>query len=297
MEFSIIIPSYNRPRRVEQCLAGIAALETSPASFEVIVVDDGSCPPLDPVVRPFRERFSVALVRQPNSGPALARNAGARQARATWLVFLDDDCIPRPDWLTRLGQAIRQRPGFLLGGRVINGCPNNIYAEANQLLVDSVIDWFVRMNSPLRFFTSNNLAVPAPDFWEIGGFASEFRTAGGEDREFCSRWLQSGRSLALVPDVCIDHFHPQTLLSFLQMHSRYGSGAAQLHKQRKAAPARLASSSGLYLHLIRSFLAARRLRQFPLLLLSQAATVAGFFTHKPGSDLDSTTLAEKAARR
>ena len=67
--------------------------------FEVIVVDDGSEPPMDSVVSFFRDRLELVLLSQANSGPAAARNTGAAQAKGKFLAFTDDDCTPAPDWL------------------------------------------------------------------------------------------------------------------------------------------------------------------------------------------------------
>lgn len=92
--FSIIIPTYNRPERLATCIQSLAHLDYSRDRFEVIVVDDGSPMPLEPVVAPFQNKFDVTLIKQPNAGPATARNTGAARASGQFLVFTDDDCMP-----------------------------------------------------------------------------------------------------------------------------------------------------------------------------------------------------------
>ena len=97
--FSIIIPTYNRPKQLVVCLESLADLEYPRDCFEVLVVDDGSEISLEPVIAPFHKRINLTLLKQTNAGPAAARNTGARQAKGDFLTFVDNDCKPASDWL------------------------------------------------------------------------------------------------------------------------------------------------------------------------------------------------------
>lgn len=286
MRFSVIIPTYGRPERLRQCLAGLAAMNYDSKEFEVIVVDDGSPEPVEPVVHSLQDRLALTSLRQENAGPASARNLGAQHARGDWLAFLDDDCIPQPDWLQQLEKEAHRSPGAMLGGVTANGCPENIFAAANEVLLNAVIGWLQRHDSPLQFFPSNNLALSASDFHNIGGFDGRMHLAGGEDREFCARWIASGRPLATAAGARIDHFHPQTLKGFLSMHFRYGRGAALLHSLQNTGALRFAKC-GLYVHLLRttSAVPSRSSRFVATLLvaLSQVAAGMGFFLTRWGA--------------
>ncbi len=92
---SVIIPAYNAglwiQRAIESCLA-----QTS-QPLEIIVVDDGSSDDTAAIAASFSP--SVQLVRQPNAGPAAARNQAARLAQGEWLGFLDADDYWFPDKL------------------------------------------------------------------------------------------------------------------------------------------------------------------------------------------------------
>ena len=130
--FSIIIPTYNRPERLANCLAAIAQLDYPRDRFEVIVVDDGSDASLEPVVTPLQEQIDITLLRQKNAGPAAARNRGAAQARGQFLAFTDDDCQPTTNWLTQFAENFATAPQSLLGGKTINALVNNPYSTASQ---------------------------------------------------------------------------------------------------------------------------------------------------------------------
>src|ERR1041384_7781769 len=100
--FSVVIPTYNNPQQLADCLQSLAEMKYSSDHFEVVVVDDGSNVSPEPVVNSFLNRLHVTLVTQKNAGPAAARNAGAQVARGKFLAFTDDDCRVSPDWLHHL---------------------------------------------------------------------------------------------------------------------------------------------------------------------------------------------------
>src|SRR5262249_16613605 len=138
--FTIVVPTYDRPTQLAACLGALERLEYPRDRFDVIVVDDGSPTSLRNVVEPFPERLRVELLRQANSGPAAARNAGAARARNEFLAFTDDDCTPAPDWLRQLAGRFVANPDHAIGGRVLNRLTENVYAAASQVLVAYLYD-------------------------------------------------------------------------------------------------------------------------------------------------------------
>ncbi len=94
---SIVIPTFNRARRLELTLASLVH-QTDPR-FEVVVVDDGGTDPTPAVVEGYAGRLRLKLVRQPNGGRSAARNAGVREAIGDLLIFCDDDSIAAPGFV------------------------------------------------------------------------------------------------------------------------------------------------------------------------------------------------------
>lgn len=232
--FSIIIPTYNRPEQLAQCLEAIACLDYPKENFEVIVVDDGSKTSLKRAIEPSTQQINLTLIKQDNAGPATARNTGATQARGQYLAFTDDDCIPTPDWLSNLAAGFATAPETMIGGRTINQLENNPYSTASQLLIDCLYSY--HQSSPQRaksnFFTANNLALPSQIFHSIGGFDTDFSQAAGEDREFGDRWLHHGYEMIYAPEVIVYHAHHLTLPTFWRQHFNYGRGAFYFLKAR-----------------------------------------------------------------
>lgn len=95
---SIIIPAYNAAAFLAEAIE--SALAQTHAASQVIVVDDGSTDDTAAIAGNFGD--AVMLLRQSNSGVSTARNLGAAQTAAEWLLFLDADDRLRPDALERL---------------------------------------------------------------------------------------------------------------------------------------------------------------------------------------------------
>lgn len=279
-EFSIVIPTYNRPDRLTKCLDAIAHLDYPRDRFEAIVVDDGSSPPVAPVAETFQSKLNLTLLFQENSGPASARNTGVNHARGQYLVFTDDDCQPHSNWLTALRDQLQQQPNALVGGYTVNALPENLFSSASQLLIDYLYDYYNIHQKP-SFFASNNFAMATQQFRQLGGFDTSFPLAAGEDREFCDRWLHHGFPLAYVPEAKVNHTHHLSLRKFWRQHFNYGRGAYCFHRVRANRTSETVKVEPLrfYWKLLTYPLAghSQGLSLASLLLLSQIANVLGFF--------------------
>jgi GT2 family glycosyltransferase len=250
--------------------------------FEVVVVDDGSAMPVEPITRKFADRIQIQCLRQPNAGPASGRNSGLAVARGRFVAFTDDDCEPAPSWLSTLATAVVQHPDCLIGGHTRNGASELICSEAAQLIVESVYRFYNRDSKNARFFTSNNMAAPAHLLRKLGGFDRLFRFAG-EDRDLSERWRFAGYRLVFVADAIVIHFHHLSLGSFCRMHFRYGRGAVRFHRLRASMhSSAFAEHSAFYGHwrdwLVRPLREAppvRALQLLGLLVVWQIANAAG----------------------
>lgn len=228
--FSIIVPTHNRADQLTNiCLPALAGLDYPRRNFEVIIVDDGGKVPLDGAVEKFAESLNIKLIKQAHSGPAIARNQGAASAEGRFIAFTDDDCAPTTAWLKALAERFGASRGCAIGGRTCNALVHNPYSVAHQVLIDYLYKRFNADSNRMRFFTSNNLAMPAGPFRAIGGFNEVF-SMGGEDRELCYRWTYLGFRLIYAPEAQVNHLHHMSLRGFLRQHFKYGIGAFRFRK-------------------------------------------------------------------
>ena len=279
--FTVIVPTYNRPRALRRCLEALAAQHYPSESFEVIVVDDGSDDVLAPVVAEFRDGLRLTLLTQERAGPAVARNSGAASARGTWIAFIDDDCLATPDWLAGFASAFRANSrGALLGGAIANPLTDNVYTELAEIILKVLLERYHPERGGVYFFRTANLAVRRDEFLTSGGFDPSFATS--EDREFCDRWIHQGGTMVQARSAVVLHDNPLGLWTFLRRHYRYGRGAYRFHRLRRDRGSGRFRGEFVwfYLFVLQACLASRRfvIRKVALVLLWQVCNLLGFLT-------------------
>ena len=84
---SVIIPTYNRAWILKEAVDSVLSQEH--ASFELIVVDDGSTDETQDLLKPYEAALTV--IRQENRGVSAARNRGLLEAKGSLIAFLDSD--------------------------------------------------------------------------------------------------------------------------------------------------------------------------------------------------------------
>jgi glycosyltransferase involved in cell wall biosynthesis len=281
--FSVIVPSYERAQQLNACLRALSCQSYPRDRFEVIVVNDGGTACLDSQVEAFSKHLDVKLLKQTRSGPAAARNFGARYAKGAFLAFTDDDCAPAPNWLEALAAGFTRFPDCAFGGRTINGVRDNVYSTVSQLLVDYLYANYNSDPSHARFLTSNNLAFPAKGFHAIGGFDVAWKRAAGEDRELCDRWLAAGQRMIYLPEAKVEHLHVLTWRTFVRQHFNYGRGSFYFHNTRTGrlqVPVSVERPSFYLRSLCYPFSRARPAKAViltSLMMGAQAVNAAGFF--------------------
>jgi glycosyltransferase involved in cell wall biosynthesis len=192
-EFSVVVPTVGRPSLLE-LLAALDSQTIDPSRFEVIVVADGCH--LDNLIEGTTFAFSVRAVTSPSrQGPGAARNLGARLANrsSSWLVFTEDDIIPRPDWLQCMAHTMLNDCYDLIEGETIlpNGLPARIVAPGKLS------------------FIPTNIAVRRETFESIGGFCEDYFTPEGryfrEDSDFGFSILDSNARVIRIADAVVCH--------------------------------------------------------------------------------------------
>ena len=218
MKVSIIVTTYNRPDALAAVLRGLAAQDDR--AFEVLVADDGSTEDTARLVQAMARDFPVPLthVWQEDLGfrAGAARNRACAQASGDYLVFIDGDCVPLPDFV---GEHKRfAEPGwFVAGNRVLlsEAFTAQALAQACPLHQRSPWQWLKarlkghinrwtpllhaangawRKRAPKRWQGARtcNLAVWRDDFVQVNGFDEAYAGWGHEDADLAVRLLRHG---------------------------------------------------------------------------------------------------------
>ena len=105
LNFSIIIPVYNRPDELDELLSSIASQHFKEA-FEVLIIEDGSDLTAKHIVDNFKDELDINYLTKDNSGPGLSRNFGMQHANGNYFIILDSDCILPENYLTIVSEAL-----------------------------------------------------------------------------------------------------------------------------------------------------------------------------------------------
>lgn len=104
-KFSIIIPVYNSEMYIRNCLDSIMTQTFS--EFEVIVINDGSTDSTPSIIKNYMSKDNrITMYTFDNSGVAISRQRGIKQANGQYLIFVDSDDTINPDLLSNVNQAL-----------------------------------------------------------------------------------------------------------------------------------------------------------------------------------------------
>ena len=148
-----------------------------------------------------RRRRRAGRARSGAAGPAAARNAGWRAARADWVAFLDDDVVPP----RRLARRAGGRPGRARPGRRRDPGPHR-RARAGQ----RPTDWERNVAGLERArWATADMAYRRDVLAAVGGFDERFPRAYREDADLGLRVTAAGwRIVAAAATSCIPCARP-----------------------------------------------------------------------------------------
>ncbi|MGO8797263.1 MAG: glycosyltransferase family 2 protein [Candidatus Sulfotelmatobacter sp.] len=209
---TVVIPTYNREKVLAKALEAYR-VQSSPAFIhELIVVDDGSTDGTEPRVREFAARaaFPVRYLRQPNQGPAAARNFGIRETRSALVLFTDSDILPGRDLVSQHIAWHQANPqmnaavlGFVTWPKEIRATPfMRWYGEHKLFFFDQLRR---RKEADFRFFYTCNVSLKTEFIRTGGSFDEEFRSAAFEDTELGFRLSKRGMQLLYNPAAVAYH--------------------------------------------------------------------------------------------
>jgi glycosyltransferase involved in cell wall biosynthesis len=227
---SVVIPTYERPASLTRCMASLSRQEFPRELFEVIVVDDGSNPP---VKGELATNIDVVLLRRSHQGVAAARAAGIAGARGQILAFLDDDCTIPPDYLAVIERTFRSRPETLVAQVGLdNPEPDNIYGLAWKFALQETLKVNLHPTPDGRLACGilGGVMVARREVFETVAY-DPVLARSREDADLRYQLQTHKIPVYYEPEIRVFHHCRQTLKAALAQMAGYGRG--QFHFRRK----------------------------------------------------------------
>ncbi|MFA5051555.1 MAG: glycosyltransferase [Patescibacteria group bacterium] len=190
---SVIVPTYNRLNRLQNCLRSVLALRH--ADFEIIIVNDGSTDGTKDYLDRINNPKIRAIHHLKNLGPSSSRNTGIGLAGGDSIAFTDDDCIVDGNWLAELEKMFQA-----------NSC--DFVFGATHYISKHYRGYFperLTSNGGGKWPGGANIAFKKEIFTKIGGFDSFFDPYHNEDTEMAIRAVANGLTFKRAPNALVYH--------------------------------------------------------------------------------------------
>jgi glycosyltransferase involved in cell wall biosynthesis len=224
---SVVVPTYNDHEALEGVLAALAA-QAGEASFEVVVVDNGS----EALPTEVCARFpGVRLLAEATPGPGPARNRGAAAARGDIVAFVDADCRPDPGWIRAIAEAFADPSTEIIGGdvRIAPADPRRMtVVEAYESVFGYRIRLYIERD---RYTGTGNMAVRREIFEAVGPFAG---IGVAEDMDWGRRATALGYRHAYVPEMRV---RTPARRDFAELARKWDRHIAHFYEENRARPA------------------------------------------------------------
>jgi glycosyltransferase involved in cell wall biosynthesis len=231
---SIIICSRNRAEYLRKTLEALnRVLPVDSSHIEIIVVDNGSTDSTRHVISEFAAtRANVKYVFEPEQGHSVALNHGARKATGDILVWIDDDVIPRSNWLENLTRPLIEGRYGAVAGRVLIA-PHLIrdwMTPKHRSLLAEVLE--SKRRDGICSMVGANMATTRAIFAKTGGYDSELgpgRLGYQADSLLTDHLVSVGARTGFVEDAEVEHhFDPARLRrkSWLKASEQRGRSSA-----------------------------------------------------------------------
>lgn len=235
MKIVIGVPTYRRPKMLQQALASIAKLNIpadylgAPVEVTVVIVDNDPERSARETVVQFSTCSSLPVLYATSAkrGLASARNVLIEQAllsSADFCAWFDDDEMVRPDWLKEL-LTVQQR----FGADVVAGRVNSLLPSDAPLWVRPLYRSKPRTTgAALKFVATYNVLFSTRLIRDWGlRFDQAFDLTGGEDVAFFAQAAEHGARMIWAADAWVDeHVHIERMTRRSVFLRHFGKAAA-----------------------------------------------------------------------
>lgn len=205
LEYSFIIPVYNRPEEIRELLQSMRKLDFN-RSFEIVIVEDGSTISSEEVIKDFTESLEINYFYKENTGPGDSRNYGMKQARGNYFLILDSDVLLPENYLQEVDSFLTSNYFECFGGPdAAHPSFTDLQKAINYSMTSLLTTGGIRGNrQAVNKFQprSFNMGLSKKAFFASGGFGL---IHPGEDPDLVLRLRKMGFESILIPKAVVFH--------------------------------------------------------------------------------------------
>ena len=222
LQFSFIIPVYNRPDEIQELLDSFVGLKTA-TEFEIVIVEDGSTVLSKTSVESFKNTLNISYFFKENSGPGDSRNYGMQRAKGDYFIILDSDCVLPENYLTEVEKSLNNNYVDCFGGPdAAHDSFSNIQKAINFSMTSFITTGGIRGHKKgLDKFQprSFNMGLSKKAFEASNGFG---RIHPGEDPDLSIRLWNLGFKTKLISEAFVYHKRRISWNKFYKQVNKFG---------------------------------------------------------------------------
>ncbi|MDG1729087.1 MAG: glycosyltransferase [Algibacter sp.] len=230
LQYSFIIPVYNRPNEIQELLQSFEALDGN-IDYEIVIIEDGSTKTSKDVVDAFNSKLNISYFFKENSGPGDSRNFGMQQAKGNYFIILDSDCILPASYLIEVDKSLKTDYVDCFGGPdAAHQSFSNLQKAINFSMTSFITTGGIRGNkkSVGKFQPrSFNMGLSKKAFEDSKGFGC---IHPGEDPDLSIRLWKLGYKTKLIPEAFVYHKRRISWANFYKQVNKFGMVRPILNK-------------------------------------------------------------------
>ena len=231
LNFSIIVPVYNRPKEIDELLESLAQQDFY-NDFEVLIIEDGSTEKSEQIVAKYNNKLNLKYFFKENSGAGASRNFGMQKATGNYFIILDSDVLVPKSYLTAVNKALETNFTDAFGGPdAAHESFTDLQKAINYSMTSVVTTGGIRgkKKSVGKFQPrSFNLGLSKKAFQNTQGFS---KMKNGEDIDLTFRLWENGFETQLIEKAFVYHKRRSTINQFFNQTFGFGTARPILNKK------------------------------------------------------------------
>ncbi len=228
---TIIICTYDRNNIIDHCLESITNQSADINLFDVLIVNNCNRFEVQGELEEMIKKYdNVSLIKEQATGLSKARNSGANAARTEWIGYIDDDCKPPRDFITKALQIIRNHHFGCFGGHIeswwLYDRPRWLdeeYGSKPKLIVDI-------LTIEENYLWGGNIFFKKAILHEVGGFDENAGMKANKigysaENKVQMRLREKGHKIGYDSNLIVGHLvAPHKLKLFWHLKAAYAEG-------------------------------------------------------------------------